>query len=112
MPPHLIERGSRHRKNPPVGIIGRMGASQNIERLLEITVVGERPAITGEQRLVAGMGDSGLFEHGSGLGALSGGAERLTISQRRVSILGIGAVALAIDLDRVPRIGIGAGLGL
>jgi len=31
-----------------------MGAGKNIERLLEIAVVGKRPAITGEQRLIAG----------------------------------------------------------
>ncbi len=52
-----------------------MGAGEDIEGLLEIAVIGKRPAITGEQRLVAGMGDGGLFEHGDGLGALPGGAQ-------------------------------------
>ncbi len=89
-----------------------MGAAENVERLLEIAVIGERPAEAGEQRLVAGMGDGGLFEHGDGLGALPGGAERLAIGQRDVGILGIGAVALAVDLYRAPRIGIGAWTGL
>jgi hypothetical protein len=70
VPAQLIERGSLHRKDSPIGIIGRMGAGENIERLLEIAVVGKRPAISGEQWLVAGMGDGGLFEHGDGLGAL------------------------------------------
>ena len=63
----LIERGALHREQPPVRIVGRMGAGENIERLLEIAVVGKRPAITGEQWLVAGMGDGGLFKHGGGL---------------------------------------------
>ena len=89
-----------------------MGAREHIERLLEIAVVGERAAITGEQRLVAGMSDGGLFEHGGGLGALPGGAQRLAIGQSGIGILGIGAVAFAIDFYRAPRIGIGTGLGL
>ncbi len=89
-----------------------MGVRQHVERLLEIAIVGERPAIAGEQRLVTGMGEGSLFEHGDGLGALSGGAQRLAIGQRGVGILGIGAIALAINLNRAPRIGIGTGLGL
>ena len=111
MPAELIEHGSLHRKDPPVGIVGRMGAREHVERLLEIAVVGQRPAESGEQRLVAGMGDGGLFEHGGGLGALPGGAQRLAIGQRGVGILGIGTVALAGDFRRAPRIGAGAGVG-
>src|SRR5450759_3705734 len=82
MPAKLVERGALYRQNSPVGIIGCMGATENVERLLEAAVVGQRPAIAGEQRLVAGMADGGLFEHGDGLGALPGGAERLTKAQR------------------------------
>ena len=108
MPAQLIEHGSLHRENTPIRIIGRMGARENIERLLEIAVIGERAAIAGEQRLVAGMGDGGLFEHGDCLAALSRGAQRLAIGQCGVRILGIGAIALAIKLRRAPRIGIGA----
>ena len=84
-----------------------MGARQHVERLLEIAVVGQRPAVSREQRLVAGMGDGGLFEHGGGLRALPGGAQRLAIGQGGVGILGIGAIALAVDFRRAPRIGIG-----
>ena len=40
-----------------------MGAAENVKGLLEIAVVGQRAAIAGKQRLVAGMGDGGLFEH-------------------------------------------------
>ena len=87
-----------------------MGAAENVEGGLRIAIVGERAAVTGEQRLVAGMGDGGLLEHGGGLGALSGGAQRLAIAQRRVGILGIGAVALTINFHGATRI-IRGGLG-
>ena len=107
MTAHLIERGALHRKNTPVGIVGRMGARQHVERLLEIAVVGERAAVSGQQCLVAGMGDGGLLEHGGGLGPLPGGAQCLAIGQRGVGILGIGAIALAGDLRRALRIGTG-----
>jgi hypothetical protein len=112
MAAELIEHGSLHRQNAPVRIFRRMGAGENVERLLEIAVVGERPAEGGEQRLVAGMGDGGLFEHRGGLGALPGGAQRLAIRQSGVGILGIGPVALAIDFHRAPRIAVGAGVGV
>ena len=58
------------------------------------------------------MGDGGLLEYGNRLGALPGGAQRLTIAQGGVGILGIGAIALAIGFDGAARIGIGTGLGL
>ena len=89
-----------------------MGARQHVERLLETAVVGQRAAESGQQRLVAGMGDGGLFEHRRRLGALPGGAQRLAIGQRGVGILGIGAIALAGDFRRALRIGTGAGIGL
>ena len=84
-----------------------MGLRQHIEGLLEIAVVGERAAVVGQQRLVAGIGDGRLLQHGGGLGALAIGTQRLAIGQRRVGILGIGAVALAIGLDGARRIGPG-----
>ena len=81
-----------------------MGTAEHVEGRLRIAVVGERAAVAGEQRLVAGMGDGGLFEHGGGLGALPGGAQRLAVGKRGVGILGVGAIAIAIDLDRAVRI--------
>src|SRR6185369_1671603 len=98
-------------KNAPVGIGGRMGAAEHVEGGLRITVVGERAAVGGKQRLVAGMGEGGLFEHGGGLRPLAGGAERLTVSQCRLGILGVGAISLAVHLDRALRI-VGNGLRL
>ena len=55
-----------------------MRAAEDIEGLLEIAVIGERPAVAGQQRLVAGMGKGGLFEHGDGLAPLPGGTQGLT----------------------------------
>ena len=89
-----------------------MRPGQDIEGGLEAAVIGQSPPVGGQQRLVAGMGDGGLFEHRGGLRPLSGSAQRLAITQRRGGILRIGAIALAIDLDRAPRIGVGDRLRL
>jgi hypothetical protein len=48
-----------------------MGAAEHVEGLLEVTVVGQRAAVRGEQQLVAGMGDGALFEHRHRLRPLS-----------------------------------------
>ena len=114
MPAHLVERGALHRQDAPVGIVGRVRAAQHVEGLLEIAVVGERAAVSGEHRLVGGVGDRTLFEHGDGLRALTGGAQRHSVTKGSVGIPGIGAVALAIDFGGAARIGIGSesGFGL
>ena len=75
-----------------------MGAGEHVEGLLKIAVVRERPPIAGEQRLVAGMSDGGLLEHGYRLGFLARGAERLAVLQRGVGILGAGTEAFAEKL--------------
>jgi hypothetical protein len=46
------------------------------------------------------MSDGGLFEHSDGLAALRRGAQRLAIEQGRVGVLGIGAIALAVNIRR------------
>ena len=89
-----------------------MGAAEHVEGLLEIAVVGQRAAVAGEQRLVAGMGDGGLFEHRNRLRLLSCRAQRLAVLQRRVGILRIGAIALLVELDVAARIAGAAGVGL
>jgi hypothetical protein len=101
---HLVERGALHRKNAPIRVGGRMGAAEHVEGRLRIAVVGQRAAVGGQQHFVAGMRDGRLFEHGGGLRTLTVGAEGLSISQRRVDILGIGAISLAIRFDRALRI--------
>ena len=50
----LVQRRSLRREQPPVRIVGTMGAAENVEGLLEIAVVGQRAAIAGEQRLLPG----------------------------------------------------------
>ncbi len=112
MPAELIERGALHRENPPIRIVGRVGAAENVECLLRIAVVGERAAPRGEQHLIAGMSDGRLLEHGGRLGALPVGTQRLAVSQSGVGILGIGTVAVAHHFGRGVRIGIGRCLGL
>ena len=107
----LVERGALHRQDAPVGIGGRVGAGEHVEGRLRVAVVGERAAVSGQHRLVAGMGDGGLFEHGGSLGALPGGAQRLAVGQCHLGVLGVGAIALAVNLDRAARI-VGNGLRL
>ena len=64
----LIEHGALRRQDPPIRIVGAVGAAEDVEGLLKIAVVRQRPPIAGEQRLVAGMSDGGLLEHGHRLG--------------------------------------------
>ena len=71
IPAELVERRSLRREHPPIRIVGAVGAAEHVEGLLEIAVVRQRAAVAGEQRLVAGMGDRGLFEHRNRLGLLS-----------------------------------------
>src|SRR3974377_15929 len=83
-----------------------MGAAEHIEGLLEIAVVRQSPPVSRKERPVAGMRDGGLLEHGNSLGALARRPERLAVSQRRVRVFGIGAVARAIKSQ--PAGGFGA----
>ena len=112
MTAETIERGALDRENAPVRIGRRMGPAENIERLLGLAVVGQRPAPTRQYGLVARTENGGAFEHRDGLGALPDGAQRLTVLQRRIGIPGVGTEALAIDIDRVPGIGLKVRLGL
>jgi hypothetical protein len=87
-----------------------VGAGQGVERALEITVVGQRPAIAAEQRLVVGMREVACSNMATAwVAARWRGAPGH--NGCRIGVLGIGAVALAIGLDRAPRIGIGSGTG-
>src|SRR5882724_8565787 len=70
VPAKLIERSSLRRKDPPIGIVGGVGAAENVECLLEIAIVRKRSPISGKKRLVTGVSDGGLFEHRYRLGPL------------------------------------------
>src|ERR1700722_7084146 len=108
MAAELIERGALHRKQAPIRIIGGVGAVQDVESLLTVSIVRHRPPIPRQQRLVAGMGNRGLLQHGRRLATLSGGAQRLAIGKGSFGILGIGAVTFAGDVDRLTRVSLGA----
>ena len=82
-----------------------MGAAENVECLLETAIVEQRAPIAGQQRLVVGVGDRGLFEHRNRLGALPRGSQRLAISQRRLGVLGIRTIALPIGIHLAADIG-------
>ena len=102
----LVERRALRRQDAPVGIFRRMRAAEHVEGLLEIAVVGERAAIAGEQRLVAGMGEHGLLQHRDRLRALAGVAQRLAVFEREVGIAGLGAIALAQAVHVRPGVGL------
>ena len=89
-----------------------MGAAEDVEGLLEIAIVRQRAPVSGKQRLVLGLGDRRLLEHGDRLGALPGGAQRLCVLQRRLGVLGVGAIAIAIGVEIASRIGGAACFGL
>ena len=88
-----------------------MGLAEHVEGLLEIAVVGERAAIAGQQRLVAGIGDRRLLQHRHRLRLLSRGPQRLAVLQGRVGVLQVGAITCLGHLDIAPRISGAAGFG-
>ena len=94
------------------GWSGRVRAVEHVERLLVVAVVGERPAIGAEHRVVVRIVDRGLFEHGGGLGALADGAQRLGVADRGLGVARIGAIALAPDVHLAPPFGLGARRGV
>ena len=112
IPAELVQRRALRREQPPVRIIRAVGAAKHLESLLEIAVIGQRTAIGGEQQLVAGMSDGALFEHRNRLRPLSGGTQRLAVSQRDVGILRIGAIAFLIGFGVAARIAGGIDIGL
>ena len=111
MPAHLVERRALHREDAPVRIVGAVRTAEHVKGLLKTAIVGERAAVGGEHRLVGGVRDRALLEHGNGLRALPGGAQREAITKCGVGVAGIGAVALAIGFGGAARVGIGDGFG-
>src|SRR6185312_10167971 len=82
-----------------------MRLAQHVEGLLKVSIIGQRAAVAGQQLLVAGIGDGGLFEHRDRLRALARRTQRLAILKRDDGILGVGAIALAIGVHVTPCIG-------
>ena len=96
---HLIEHRTLHRQDMPIGLIWRVRTVKDLRSLIVISRFGQRAAVCVEHCLVARAFDRGLFEHGDGLRALPGAAERLGIVQGLFDICWIGAILLAVDID-------------
>jgi hypothetical protein len=80
MPAELVEHGPLRGQDAPVRLIGSVGAVEDLERLLEFPHVGERAAVSSENRGVARVLQRSLLQHRHGLRALAGGAQRLGIA--------------------------------
>lgn len=76
---------------------GRSGvcAREHVERLLIFAVVGKRPAVSAEHRLVLRVPDRSLLQDGCGLRLLAVLAECLRIGNREVGIVRVLAELLA-----------------
>ncbi len=109
VPAHLIEHGALRRENAPVRLIRRMSAAEHVERLAEVSGIGERAAIGAEHDDIVRAVDRGLLQNGHGLRALAGRAQRLRVADRRLGVFLILAIALAPDLGVAPPFHIGAG---
>ena len=76
-----------------------MGTAQNLKGLLEIAVVRQRTTETGQQSFVAGMSNGGLLQDGDRLRPLPRRAQRLSIPQRRLGIVGMGVIAIVVEVQ-------------
>src|SRR3954453_10472729 len=92
---HLVKHCPLHRKDPPIRLILRVSAVEHVERLLEAAVVGERPTIGAEHDTVLGVLDRRLLQYGFSLRTLADRTQRLGVTDRRLGIARLGAVALA-----------------
>jgi hypothetical protein len=50
---HLVEHGALSGEDVPVGLVGRMGAAEYFQRLIEIAGLGQRAAVRAKHGLVA-----------------------------------------------------------
>ncbi len=104
----LVEHGALRVEDAPVRIVRGMRAGQHIERLVVVAGLGQGAAVGAEQLHVMRVADGRLLQHGDGLGALVGGAQRAGIGDGRVGVVGIFAVMRAPDIKRTPPFGVGA----
>ena len=108
MAAHLVEHGALGGEDVPVGLVGRMGAAEHFERLIEIAGLGQRAAVRAKHGLVTRVRERDPLEDGDRLRALSGSAQCLRVVERRVDIARVGAILLAIDRKVLPPVGVGA----
>ena len=109
--PHLVEHGALRGEDAPVGLVGRVGAAEHVERLLIIAVFRKRAAVFAEHGLVVRVADRCPLQHGQRLGALSGGTQRLRIAQCDVEVRRVGTILLPIDREIAAPVGIGPIVG-
>ena len=100
---HLVEHGALSGQDVPVGLVGRMGAVEHFQRLLEITRLGERAAIRASTALSLGLRVR-PFEDGDCLRALSGSAQGLCIVDGGLGICRICAVAITPGIGGTPPV--------
>src|SRR6185369_6819708 len=112
MTTHLVEYRALHRQDPPIRLIRRVCAVENLERLLVTSIVGERAAISAEHNAIVPVVKRRLLEDRCGLGPLADGAQRLGITDGCVRISWIGAVALAPGIHFLPPLDLGTRRGV
>ena len=105
----LIEYRTLRIEDFPIGLIGRMRAAQDLERLVVIAGVSQRAPIGTEHRLVVRIADRSLLQHGNGLSTLLGGAQCPRIIDCHLGIRRIVAITGAPGVDRSLPIRIVAG---
>ncbi len=92
VPAELVEYRALRRKNPPVGLIGRMGAVEHLKRLLQIADLRQRLAVGSEQDGIARLTQGSLLEDRDGLRTLAAGAQRLRIGEGDVRVARFGTI--------------------
>ena len=86
----------------PIGLIGRVGAAEHVERLFVIAGLRQRAAVFTEYVPVVWILHRQAFEHGDRLRALGGGPQRLGVVQRDVDLGRIGVVLRAVAVEIAP----------
>ncbi len=114
MAAELVEHRTLRGENAPIRLVGRVGAVEDLERLLEIADVGKRAAVSAEQGGVAGVLEGCLLQHRDGLRSLAAAAQRLRVGDCRRGIIRFFAIAAGQPFGFGPPFGFGfwAGGGL
>src|SRR6202030_2390712 len=109
VPAELVEYRTLRRKNPPVGLIGRMSAVEHLKRLLQIADLRQRLAVGSEQNAIARLTQGSLLEDRHGLRTLAAGAQRLRIGERDVRVARFGTILGSQAFSFAPPIDISLG---
>ncbi len=99
MAAHLVKHRALRRQHAPVGLIGRVRAAENVERLIIGSGIGERPSVFAQNHAIVRVFHRQALEHGYGLRTLAGGPQRLGIMQRDINPCRIGMVLRAVGFS-------------